>query len=152
VLAGREERSRTLGKFLCLAVAVLRSRFGCKLFLLGALGHGKGIHDGFGRVVGNASAMRSRQIHGLFFDHPRPGKIQGACFRIFPLNPILRRRGIFAFRDFRFWQTSCSEGQRVPLTTRSISTVLCGGESPLFPERATLSRSLFRLNSQVEIR
>ena len=48
------------------AVAVLRSRFGCKLFLLGALGHGKGIHDGFGRIVGNASAMRSRQIHTSF--------------------------------------------------------------------------------------
>ena len=47
-------------------VAVLRSRFACKLFLLGALGHGKGIHDGFGRVAGNASAMRSRQIHTSF--------------------------------------------------------------------------------------
>ena len=58
----------------------------------------------------------------MFFDHPRPGKIQGACFRVFPLNPILLGRGIFAFRNFRFWQTSCSGEQRVTLTTRSIST------------------------------
>ena len=27
---------------------------------------------------------------GLFFDHPQPGKIQGASFRVFPLNSILR--------------------------------------------------------------
>jgi hypothetical protein len=65
-------------------VAVLGSRFGCKLFLLRALGHGKGIHDGFGRVAGNASAMQSRQIHTSFDGsvvHPLASSIHLFCSR-----------------------------------------------------------------------
>jgi len=60
---------------------------------------------------------------------------------------------IFAFRDFRFWQTSCSGEQRVTLTTRSISTASVRRRIAAIPgTRNTQCCALFRLNSRVEIR
>ena len=89
---------------------------------------------------------------GLFFDHPRPGKIQGACFRVFPLNPILRGRGTFAFRNFRFWQTSAQENSVSRWLQGVISTRLCGGESSLFLELAAENRRSRNSESLAESR
>ena len=55
------EKDRKRFEEVCVAVGVpvLGSRFRCKLVLLRALGHDKGIHDSCGGVVGNAAAMCS---------------------------------------------------------------------------------------------
>ena len=47
-------------------------------------------------------ARACSDAHGGFFHHPKPDEPQGACFRIFPLNQILRGRGTFEFAIFLF--------------------------------------------------
>ena len=71
----------------------------------------------------------------LFFDHPRPGKIQGACSRIFPLNPDFAKTCI---RFFRFCQ----------IRAISVSRESCGAQRAFEGGPNKGPRVLFLLNSR----